>query len=259
MAEHPLSDNNRQSARLRMPGATLRLLGGFELSVNGEVIDLPLPSQRLLAYLALQPRPRARVLVRAALWPDTADHKAAACLRTALWRINTLAGGVVAISPSMLGVHPELEIDCRVLEATAATLAADGPAVDAGAISPSLAGAELLPEMWDAWLVFERDRLRELGLQMLEGLSRRLTRDGDPSAAVLAAMAAVAVEPLRETANRVLVEAYLAQGNVVDAVRRYRQYADRLRAELQTEPQPSFRTLVFGTTAQSRLSAVEAG
>ena len=67
MAEHQLPDNNRQSAPLRMRGATLRLLGGFELSVNGVVIDVPLPSQRLLAYLALQPRPRARALVRAAL------------------------------------------------------------------------------------------------------------------------------------------------------------------------------------------------
>src|SRR5689334_23068424 len=219
MAEHWPFYNNCESAPLRMPRVTLRLLGGFELSVDGGAVDLPLPSRRLLAYLALQPRSQARALVRAALWPDAADQKAAGCLRTALWRINTLAGGMVVAGPSMLGVHPELEIDCRVLEATAAMLAADSPVVDAGAVSPSLAGAELLPEMWDAWLVFERERLRELGLQMLEGLSRRLTRQGDPSAAVLAAMAAVSIEPLRETANRVLVEAHLAQGNMIDAVR----------------------------------------
>ena len=53
--------------------------------------------------------------------------------------------------------------------------------------------------------------------RILEALSRHLVRVGRFGDAVDAAMIAVHAEPLRESAQRALVEVYRAEGNVVEA------------------------------------------
>jgi hypothetical protein len=77
---------------------------------------------------------------------------------------------------------------------------------------PSWAEAlELLPGWYDDWVLLEREPLRQRVLHGLEALSRHLVRAGRFAEAVEAAMVAVAVEPLRESAQRALVTAHLAE------------------------------------------------
>ena len=57
-------------------------------------------------------------------------------------------------------------------------------------------------------------------------------------------LAAVAVEPLRENAQRALVEAQLAEGNRSGAVRGFLEYEALLQAELGIGPTAEFRRLV---------------
>ena len=45
-------------------------------------------------------------------------------------------------------------------------------------------------------------------------------------------MAAVRLEPLRESAHRVLAEVHLGEGNIVEAVRVFRDYRTRIAREL---------------------------
>ena len=54
----------------------------------------------------------------------------------------------------------------------------------------------------------------------------------------------VSAEPLRESAQRVLVKAYLAEGNTCDAVRQYGRYRSLLRDELGREPSSRIKGLV---------------
>ena len=99
-----------------------------------------------------------------------------------------------------------------------------------------LVAGELLPGWYEDWVVLERERQREVCLQLCEGLCQRWTTVGQYEKAVMAGLAAVALEPLRESANRVLIRAYLANGNAGDAVRQYLRYRDVLWAELRLEP-----------------------
>src|SRR2546430_15977288 len=70
----------------------LRLIEGFELSVDGAVVEAPLAAQRLVAFLALHPRPLHRHYVAGSLWLDKTDSRATSNLRSALWRTPRVGG-----------------------------------------------------------------------------------------------------------------------------------------------------------------------
>jgi DNA-binding SARP family transcriptional activator len=54
----------------------------------------------------------------------------------------------------------------------------------------------------------------------------------------------VGADPLRESAQRVLVEAHLAEGNRSEALRLYAEHRDLVRRELGVEPSPELTALV---------------
>ena len=90
-------------------------------------------------------------------------------------------------------------------------------------LSPASFAADLLPSWYDDWVIVERERLRQIRVHALEELSRRLAAGHRYGDAIDAALAAIAADPLRESAHRRLIEAHLAEGNVSEAIR---QYAD---------------------------------
>ena len=62
----------------------LTLLDAFELNWNGNTLELPMPAQRLLAYLAIEDRPLHRGYVADALWLNSTEAHASGSLRSAL-------------------------------------------------------------------------------------------------------------------------------------------------------------------------------
>ena len=104
---------------------------------------------------------------------------------------------------------------------------------------------ELLPDWYDDWVMIERERLRQLRLHALEIVCRRLAAMRLFGPAVDAGLAAVLDEPLRESAQRALIEAHLAEGNRSEAIRQYNSYRERLYTELRLEPSPGLRRLAL--------------
>jgi DNA-binding SARP family transcriptional activator len=223
-------------------GWELLLLRGFELRCRDESIQVAASSQRLLAFLALHRRALNRAFVAGTLWPETPDARAGGNLRTVLWRLHSVAGDVVAVSGVNLALHSDVRVDVRALEDIAHRLLHVAENVDLLAIDPQALSGELLPDLWDAWLVIERERVRQLGLHALEALCRRCLDGGHLANAVLAGMAAVACEPLRESANRLLVEAHLAEGNRSEAIGQWQRYVRLLRDELGFNPSSDLGT-----------------
>ena len=68
-------------------------------------------------------------------------------------------------------------------------------------------------------------------------------------------MTAVAVEPLRETAQRVLVEAHLGEGNCARLGRAFHVYRELALRELDVEPGPRLSALI-ATAARKESSRV---
>jgi DNA-binding SARP family transcriptional activator len=222
----------------------LSLLGGFELCCAGHDVAVSRSGQRLLALLALQARPLERLWVAGTLWLDATEERAGASLRSALWRLPQPGGAaMVEASTTHLRLARDLAIDVHELTAQAERLESRTDRTDPD-LEPSALARDLLPDWYEDWVVLERERLRQLRLHALEALCRRLTQAGRFGAAVQAGLAAVAGEPLRESAHRTLIQAHLAEGNPGEAVRQYHLYRRLLAGELAIEPSAAIRELV---------------
>lgn len=234
----------------RVPGATeptrqpdtVCLLGGPYVRSGDRRLDLPEGSKRLLVFVALRgrvDRPRAA----AVLWPDSGEERAAGNLRSALWRMKSAGIFVLTADKSTLGLVPGTEVDAVAWCGWAGRLVTGKPGPADLEATPPAEAFDLLPGWYDDWAVFERERVRQRLLHALEALSRQLVRAGRRAEAVEAAMTAVGVDPLRESAQRVLVEAHLAEGNLAEARRCVRRYHSLVRAELGVDPSEGFLTM----------------
>ena len=107
---------------------------------------------------------------------------------------------------------------------------------------------ELLPDWYDDWLLIEREKYRQLRLHALEALATQLTALARYGEAAETALTAIAGEPLRESAHRVLIRVHLAEGNPSEALRHYRLFRELLLTELGLEPSEQIAELVGGLT-----------
>jgi DNA-binding SARP family transcriptional activator len=247
---HPLADApvNAQSSTGRRPetgaGYVLQLLGGFQLTRVGEVVHLPRAEQRVLACLALSDRRQPRSRLAGRLWPDAAESRAMARLRTSMWRLRQPGRRLLDCSNDTVGLDPLVAVD--VHELTTLVHRSLDPPLDAdGERLEALAAAgELLPEWDDEWLIPQRERLRQIRLHALEDLGEHLADEGHFARAVEVGLAVVADDPMRESAQRVLIRIFAAEGNVHEALVRYRAYRDVMRDELGLDPSPQMEALI---------------
>lgn len=223
---------------------SVRLLDGFELLVGDQSVPIIPSSQRLLAYLALHGGPVTRTALAATLWPSAQDRRAAACLRSTLWRLVKPPHVLIETRRETLRIDPAVEVDVTAVRRFVADLA--GPAGTAPEVPMSVTSlsADLLPGWTDPWVVAERDWFRQVCLRALEMLSHRFRTGGDHFRAHETAVAAVRVDPLRESAHRRLIELHLADGNPAAALRQYTSYQSLLHTELGLFPSPEIRRLV---------------
>jgi DNA-binding SARP family transcriptional activator len=224
----------------------LRLLQGFQLECADDEVDLPLSSQRVLAFLALQVRPQARAHVAATLWTNFPTERAGASLRSALWRVNLCGRPLVAADARTLRLLPDVVVDLRE-SARCAQAVLRGQATGDDVRVDDLIAGDLLPGWYEDWVITEREHFRQLRLHALEQLCEQLTGEGRFGQAVEAGLAAVSGEPLRESAHRVLIRAYLQEGNRAEAIRQYSACCDVLRRELGIDPSPLTQALLSST------------
>jgi DNA-binding SARP family transcriptional activator len=223
---------------------SLSLLNAFELRCDEEPVGLPISAQRLLAFLALHERPLLRPYVAGTLWIDATDERAGASLRSSLWRLNRSGHRFVEASTMQLGLAPGIDVDLRRSFALAHRLL-DGTATadDLDSAETSLDG-EVLPDWYEDWLLFERERFRQLSLHALEALADRLVAVGRLGRALEAALTAVRGEPLRESAHRALIRVHLAEGNRAEAIRQGELCRRLLRDRLGVEASPQLDRLL---------------
>jgi DNA-binding SARP family transcriptional activator len=213
----------------------LKLLNGFDLVHHGRSVVLPSSAQRLLAFVALHERPQPRSYVAGSLWLDSSEERANANLRSALWRLHRNGQRLVDARGQCLALDANVVVDLRESEALAHRVL-ETRAGDELDIDPAALSGELLPGWYDDWILFERERFRQLRLRALDTLCDRLTEAGRFDAALEAGLAAVAGEPLRESSHRAVIRAHLADGNVAEAVRQYRLCRRLLHDHLGLEP-----------------------
>lgn len=211
-------------------------------------MDLPVQAQKVIAFLALHdgPQPRERVAER--IWPDADLKRCLASLRTVLWRVRQASPdavhahrGSVCLGPAVrVDVHESRDVARRIL---------NGHAVDPER-AVSLLSLRLLPDWDDTWVLPEQERVQQMHVHCLETLSRRLVQQEHYAFALQAATAATRIEPLRESAQRAVIDVYLAEGNPAQARGVYEDFRRMLRAEMGIDPSPELAAAFAPATGQ---------
>jgi DNA-binding SARP family transcriptional activator len=224
----------------------LQLLDSFAVRRDREIVPLPMSARRVVAFLALRSHPMLRVHVAGSLWLDSPEERGFANLRSALWRIHRSGLVLVDSSGGTLRLAAGVRVDLYEAAALARRLIGSVP-MGAGADVDWLPlTGEVLPDWDDDWALVEREHFRNLSLQALESLCEHLTAQDRLRQALEVGLAAFGREPLRESAHRLLVRVYLADGNAFDAIRQFRLYRDLVRSRLGIEPSAQMLDLVRG-------------
>lgn len=228
----------------RRPRVRVVLLNGFRLELDGLPADVPRSVQRLVVFLALHPQAMQRGYAAGFLWLDVPEHRATANLRSALWRLRQLGARVVDAQHGTLCLDPAVSIDLLETEDLAKRwLAGSGREGEIEQGIPALEH-DLLPDWYDDWLVSDREHFRQLRLHALEAMTERCLQLGRLNEGLMAALAVVTADPLRETAHRALISVQLAEGNPGEAVRQVRRYARLLHDELGVDPSSRLAALL---------------
>lgn len=227
--------------------AVLCLAGGPYLEARWGRTQVPEGCQPLLVFLALHGGSAPRWQAAGQLWPEVHEERAAGNLRSVLWRLRSSGAGVVDSDKKTVWIRAGVGTDVAMVEDWAARVTA-GTArpedLNFGWWHPEM--VDLLPGWQDDWVVFKRERLRQVVLHALESLATILVAASRYAEGIEAAMLAVEIEPLRESAQRRLVEAHLAEANVCEARRVLHAYRQLLHQEMGIQPSPELLALVPG-------------
>ena len=221
-----MSDDQRRS-RVSVSRDHVRVLGSFSLVRDGATVPLGVDSRRVVAYLAVHPRPQHRRGLAADLWPGVPAEAALRLLDDAVAALDV--PGLLIEADDTLALAPEAVVDLAEAMALVRVLP-DLPADEM--VDTVLLRSDILPGWTAAWIVVERERFRQLRLHAMEERSLRLSAAERHEDAVAMAEVAVSTAPSRESARRALIKAHLAQGNIAAAVAEHDAYQELLRSSV---------------------------
>lgn len=233
----------RGETTTRTQPAELQLLGWWELRLHGEPSALGRREERLISLLALHgraPRPKVAGL----LWPESSDEHAMTNLRAAVWRTRQATDGILESDRTTLWLRDDVAVDVDRLGQYAAAVAASPQDYSFADVAQALDCGDVLPGWYEDWVIFARERMQHVRFRAFEAMARSLLESGRTDDAARAARAALAIEPLHDGMNVVLVSSYLARGSTAEAVRHFRAYRHQLHRELGVTPSRRLLDLV---------------
>lgn len=225
-------------------------MGEEPLPFNGPPKTLP-----LLAYLLLHRNESiARQSLSFVFWPDEAEDSARANLRRHLhWLRQSLpappAGHPWLLSDTKtLQWNPEADywLDVAEFERLSAVEEGRSQAVE-------LYHGDLLSDLYDDWILNERERLRERFVDCLSKLVQHYRFQRDYPQAIAYSRRWLAQDPLREDILRQLVALRYESGDRAGAIEEYESFRQRLHNELGVSPMPETITLFETVLRQESL------
>lgn len=250
MASRP--DGRGRASGAHSSVASIRVLGALQLNIGGRAIELSATSRRVLSYLALAGRPSSRSELAGSLWPEIAEERSLARLRTSLWRLERVGLRLTRLDGNRLALGADVLVDlCELRGVALAMLRGAGDLPDR-AVDDLSAAPPVLLESDDDWVLLERERFRLLRMHALETAAERLCSAGRYGLAIDLAVQLISDDPLRETAHRLLIRCHLAAGNRNEALRQFERYRRLLAEDLDLDPPDDIKRLV---SRQQRVGA----
>jgi DNA-binding SARP family transcriptional activator len=227
------------------------LLG--EQAITGDGTSARASSSRavaLVAFLAVHagsPQPRQRIA--GLFWPDSTDAQALTNLRRELHHLRQVLEderSLVVTSRDLCWRDTETcRVDVRVFDIereaalAAAAISDDDGILDHAAIAIGQYRGDLLPGVYDDWLLDARSELERQCVEMCDLLCDARTRRGDLTGAADVARRRIQLEPLAEVGYRTLIQLQADLGDRAGGVSTYHHCASVLERELGISPDPA--------------------
>ena len=235
-----------------MSALTIRLFGKLTVSRGGEELAglEACKAQELLCYLLVNRRPHSREALACLLWEDAPAEKAKKYLRQALWQLQTVLDAAAGDhSPALRAEHDWVRIDSgaglwldvEVFERAFASAEGRAGALtveqrDELAAAVALYRGDLLEGCYRDWCLYERERLQNAYLLMLDRLMGHCEAGGDYEAGRRYGALILRHDRARERTHRRLMRLHYAAGERTEALRQYERCAAALSEELGVAP-----------------------
>lgn len=233
----------------------VRLFGRFSIQRDDRVIESQIPSkvQELFSYLLLhRSRPLSREAVAALMWRDTFNAQPKKNLRQALWQLHAAVEAqidrgepeVLVVEADWVHVNPACGywLDVAVFEdAVDASAGISGDRLDPDRLQALIAAAglyrgDLLEGCYQDWCLFERERLQNAYLAILDKLMVRCLATGEHEAGIAYGKRVLRVDRAHERTHRRLMRIQYLDGDRTAALAQYERCVTALREELGVEP-----------------------
>ncbi|HLE27209.1 MAG TPA: AAA family ATPase [Anaerolineales bacterium] len=236
----------------------IHLFGNLRVLHDGVAVKFAAPPKTvpLWAYLLLhRGDPIPRQVLAYTLWPDDSESDAKANLRRHLHQLQRALPPAPSGRPWVLSSTETMQwnptadhwLDVADFERLCASEATWSDAV-------SLYTGDLLETVYEDWMFYERERLRDLYFAALTSLVLQHRAQRDYPTAIHFAQQLLGRDPLREDAMRQLMALRYEAGDRAGALKDYERFARRLREELAVDPMPETAATYEAIVRQTRLS-----
>ena len=250
-AHHQPSDHHRLEAKL---------LGGFEVTVDGRVVSFhngPRGLMLLKYLLAHHPRPQQRDVLMDVFWPGVDPERARSRLHVALSGLRKSFKGlidapVVEFRAGRYEISSALQLRTDV-EAFEHLAAMAEEAEQAGEHRTAIACCEraidlyrgdfLVDEPYEDWALLRRETLRVKYLDLLDRLTTSYLADDRIGECISAAQHILHQDACREDAHRLLMRCYARQGRLHQVTRQFELCSRAIQSALGCEPSEATATL----------------
>jgi DNA-binding SARP family transcriptional activator len=246
----------------------IRFLGEFSLVFNGvEVSGINQPRLKsLLAFLIYhREAPQSRAHLSFTFWPDSTERQAHTNLRKYLHYLRRKfpkTDTYIHIDDRSIQWRTDSaftldvdEFEKAINEAREKMLTDHSLARQLFEKAIAIYHGDLLPEIYDDWIMLERERLRRLMIDSLEQLVMLLEDAREYQEAIYYNQQLLRNDALHEPACRQLMRLYALRGNRAAALHTYHNLAAILKNELGVDPDAETQEL-FDRLIQSESTAI---
>jgi DNA-binding SARP family transcriptional activator len=253
-----------QKGRRKVSSFNVSLLGRFGVCRDGQSVAgfETRRVQELFAYLLLhRGRSQSREVLAGSLWTDSGDEQSRKSLRQALWQLQTAleskpepeSGTLLKVDPEWIALNPavDLWLDVAVLEkAFERVRGVRGRDLDASRITAlqeavDLYRGDLLEGCYLDWCLWERDRLQQLYLSLLDKLMDWCQAQRRYETGLYYGVQILRVDRCSERTHRRMMRLQYLAGDRTAALQQYRRCAAALREELGAKPERRTEELYF--------------
>src|SRR5574341_787164 len=238
-----------------MPDLRFHLFGKFAAQRDAEPLEgLDAgKDQELLSFLLIRPNQHhSREALATMLWGDNSTATSKKYLRQSIWHLQAVLESPhnqdtnhLLIEHDWLRVNPrnlpwcdvyEFEKACRFVEGISGKQLGEQ---QAGQIKAAVAlyRDDLLTGWYQDWVLFERERLQNKYLLLLDKLIAYSEQHREYEQGQTYATKILRYDPARERTHRELMRLYYLSGDRTAALRQYERCANALKRELSVRPE----------------------